>query len=145
MALAGWMTGGPAQGSGVSTPLMGAAAFVMAEFLGVPYLTIVKAAALPAIFYFLAVGLMIHFEAKRLGLRGLPRDQLPSVRSILWSRGYLVAPLVLVIGFLLEGYTPMTAAFWGIITSAGVHIITVFKEGSIARRPAMESARLYGL
>ena len=193
MALAGWMTGGPAKvsvlssafigtvsGSSVANvvtdgvfniplmkktgydaqfaagveaatsvggqlmpPVMGAAAFVMAEFLGVPYLTIVKAAALPAIFYFLAVGLMIHFEAKRLGLRGLPRDQLPSVRSILWSRGYLVAPLVFVIGFLLEGYTPMTAAFWGIITSAGVHIITVFKEGSIARRPAMESARLY--
>ncbi len=193
MALAGWMTGGPAKvsvlssafigtvsGSSVANvvtdgvfniplmkktgydaqfaagveaatsvggqlmpPVMGAAAFVMAEFLGVPYLTIVKAAALPAIFYFLAVGMMIHFEAKRLGLRGLSRDQLPSVRSILWSRGYLMAPLVFVIGFLLKGYTPLLAAFWGIVTSAGVHVVTVFREGWIARRPALQSARLY--
>ncbi len=193
MALAGWMTGGPAKvsvlssafvgtvsGSSVANvvtdgvfniplmkrlgydpkfaagveaatsvggqlmpPVMGAAAFVMAEFLGVSYLTIVKAAALPAIFYFLAVGMMIHFEAKRLGLRGLPRDQLPSIRRILWSRGYLMVPLAFVIGFLLEGFTPMTAAFWGIVTSAGVHVITVFKEGWIARLPLMESAQRY--
>ena len=130
-------------GGQLMPPVMGAAAFVMAEFLGVPYLTIVKAAALPAIFYFLAVGLMIHFEAKRLGLRGLPRDQLPSVRSILWSRGYLMVPLVFVVGFLLEGYTPMTAAFWGIMTAAGVHIITVAKDGWSGRRPVWESARVY--
>ncbi|HXF81619.1 MAG TPA: TRAP transporter permease [bacterium] len=179
MALAGWMTGGPAKvsvlssafigtvsGSSVANvvtdgvfniplmkrlgydprfaagveaatsvggqlmpPVMGAAAFVMAEFLGVPYLTIVKAAALPAIFYFLAVGLMIHFEAKRRGLRGLPRAQLPHLRGILWSRGYLVVPLVFVVGFLLEGFTPMTAAFWGIVTAAAVHSITIVKEG----------------
>ncbi|MDQ7844511.1 MAG: TRAP transporter fused permease subunit, partial [Armatimonadota bacterium] len=186
MALAGWMTGGPAKvsvlssafigtvsGSSVANvvtdgvfniplmkklgyapkfaagveaatsvggqlmpPVMGAAAFVMAEFMGVPYLTVVKAAALPAILYFLAVGVMIHFEAKRLGLQGLPRSELPSVRRILISRWYLVAPLVFVVGFLLEGYTPMTAAFWGIVTSAGVHVITVVLDGVRGRRPA---------
>lgn len=185
MALAGWMTGGPAKvsvlssafigtvsGSSVANvvtdgvfniplmkkigysakfaagveaatsvggqlmpPVMGAAAFVMAEFLGVPYLTVVKAAAVPAILYFLAVGVMIHFEAKRLGLRGLTRAELPSARGILFARWYLVAPLVFVVGFLLEGYTPMTAAFWGIVTSAGVHVITVILEGFRGRQP----------
>src|SRR3970282_2073073 len=113
-------------------PVMGAAAFVMAEFLGVPYLTIVKAAALPAIFYFLAVGMMIHFEAKRLGVRGLPRDQLPAIGGGLWSRGYLVAALVAVVAFLFGGYSPMMAAFWGIAVSAGVHVVTVWKDGSAA-------------
>jgi TRAP transporter 4TM/12TM fusion protein len=130
-------------GGQLMPPVMGAAAFVMAEFIGVPYLTIVKAAALPAIFYFLAVGMMIHFEAKRLGLRGLPRDQLPAAGQILRSRGYLMAPLVFVIGFLLRGFTPMTAAFWGIVTAAGVHTITVFKEGRTVRRPPLASAQLY--
>jgi TRAP transporter 4TM/12TM fusion protein len=184
MALAGWMTGGPAKvsvlssafigtvsGSSVANvvtdgvfniplmkrvgysakfaagveaatsvggqlmpPVMGAAAFVMAEFLGVPYLTVVRAAIIPALLYFLAVGVMIHFEAKRLGLRGLTRAELPSVRSILFARWYLVAPLVFVVGFLLEGYTPMTAAFWGIVTSAGVHVITVVLEGIRGRQ-----------
>ncbi len=193
LALAGWMTGGPAKvsvlssafigtvsGSSVANvvtdgvfniplmkrlgydpqfaagveaatsvggqlmpPVMGAAAFVMAEFLGVPYLTIVRAAALPAIFYFLAVGCMIHFEAKRLGLRGLPRNQLPSVRRVLWERGYLVVPLFFVIGFLLRGYTPLTSAYWGIVTAAGVHIITVFREGRHLRESVLTSARRY--
>lgn len=140
---AGGVEAATSVGGQLMPPVMGAAAFVMAEFLGVPYLQIVKAAALPAIFYFLAVGLMIHFEAKRLGLRGLPREELPAVGQVLWSRGYLVAPLAFVIGFLLRGYTPMTAAFWGIAACAGVHMITVWKEGRPARRPLLERARLY--
>ncbi|HEV8340061.1 MAG TPA: TRAP transporter permease [bacterium] len=140
---AGGVEAATSVGGQLMPPVMGAAAFVMAEYLEIPYLTIAKAAALPAIFYFLAVGLMIHFEAKRLGLRGLPRDQLPAIGGVLWSRGYLVAPLVAVVAFLFRGYSPMMAAFWGIAVSAGVHVITVWKEGAAARRPWLDRARLY--
>lgn len=140
---AGGVEAASSVGGQLMPPVMGAAAFVMAEYLGIPYLQVAKAAALPAIFYFLAVGMMIHFEAKRLGLRGLPRDQLPAIGSVLWSRGYLVAPLVAVVVFLFRGYSPMMAAFWGIAVSAGVHVITVWNDGRLARRPALERARLY--
>ncbi len=140
---AGGVEAATSVGGQLMPPVMGAAAFVMAEYLAIPYLQIAKAAALPAIFYFLAVGLMIHFEAKRLGLRGLPRDQLPPIGGVLWSRGYLVAPLVAVVALLFRGYSPMMAAFWGIAVSAGVHVITVWKDGRAARRPALERARLY--
>jgi TRAP-type uncharacterized transport system fused permease subunit len=68
-------------GGQIVPPVMGAAAFVMAEFLGIPYLTIAKAAAIPAALYYLSLMFIIHFEAKRLGLAGLPRDQLPDLMS----------------------------------------------------------------
>ncbi len=109
-------------------PVMGAAAFVMAEFLGIPYLTIVKAAAIPAALYYVSLGLIVHFEAKRLGLAGIPRSQLPSLWGILLRRFYLVIPLVVLVGFLLHGSSPMRAAYWGIVWAAGVHIITCALE-----------------
>jgi TRAP transporter 4TM/12TM fusion protein len=181
MALAGWMTGGPAKvsvlssafigtvsGSSVANvvadgvfniplmkrlgygarfaagveaatsvggqivpPVMGAAAFVMAEFLGIPYLTIAKAAVIPAVLYYLSLGFIIHFEAKRLGLVGLPREQLPNLRRVLLRRSYLVVPLVVLVGFLLHGSSPMRAAYWGVMVAAGVHLVTCVLE----RRP----------
>jgi TRAP transporter 4TM/12TM fusion protein len=118
-------------GGQIVPPVMGAAAFVMAEFLGVPYLTIAKAAAIPAALFYLSLGFIIHFEAKRLGLVGLPRDQLPSLWRVLAQRAYLVAPLVVLVGFLLHGASPMRAAYWGIMVAAGVHLVTCVVE----RRP----------
>jgi TRAP transporter 4TM/12TM fusion protein len=107
----------------------------MAEFLGMPYLTIAKAAAIPAGLYYLSLGLIIHFEAKRLGLAGLPRDQLPRIAEILVRRLYLVVPLVVLVGFLLHGSSPMRAAFWGIIWAAGVHVITCALERRLLTWP----------
>jgi TRAP transporter 4TM/12TM fusion protein len=122
-------------GGQIVPPVMGAAAFVMAEFLGVPYLTIAKAAAIPAALYYLSLGLIIHFEAKRLGLAGLPRDQLPRIADILAKRLYLVIPLAVLVGFLLHGASPMRAAFWGIIWAAGVHVITCALERRLLTWP----------
>jgi TRAP transporter 4TM/12TM fusion protein len=118
-------------GGQIVPPVMGAAAFVMAEFLGVPYLTIAKAAAIPAALFYLSLGFIIHFEAKRLGLAGLPRDQLPSLWRVLAQRAYLVAPLVVLVGFLLHGASPMRAAYWGIMVASGVHLVTC----AVERRP----------
>ncbi|MGQ0569890.1 MAG: TRAP transporter permease [Armatimonadota bacterium] len=122
-------------GGQIVPPVMGAAAFVMAEFLGVPYLTIVKAAAIPAALYYLSLGFVIHFEAKRLGLAGLPRHQLPRIWDILFRRFYLMVPLVVMVGFLLDGASPMRAAYWGIMLAAGVHVITCALERRLLSWP----------
>ncbi len=98
-------------------PIMGAAAFIMAEFLGISYLTIATCAIIPAICHFFGVGVMVHFEAKKNNMKGIPRDQLPSVPKLIRENGILVIPLIIIIWLLVTGFTPFLAAFWGIISS----------------------------
>jgi TRAP transporter 4TM/12TM fusion protein len=82
----------------------------MAEFLGIPYSQVMIAAAIPAIFYYGALFAAIHFNASRAGLRGLPRHELPRLRTILASSGHLLAPVVTIFLLLLDGYTATYAA-----------------------------------
>src|SRR5690606_5297679 len=96
-------------------PIMGAAAFLMAEFTGIPYIQIAKSAVIPAVLYFAGIFVAVHYEAKRVGLKGIPRDQLPSVWSVISERGHLFLPLVGIIYLLASGYTPMKAAFYAIV------------------------------
>lgn len=105
-------------GGQIMPPVMGAAAFVMAEFLGVSYITIAKHAAIPAILYYLALFFAIHFEAQRTGLRGLPREELPSIRSVLVERGHLFVPMFIIVYLMLVGYTAPMAALWGTLAAA---------------------------
>jgi TRAP transporter 4TM/12TM fusion protein len=105
-------------GGQIMPPVMGAAAFVMAEFLGLPYITIAKHAAIPAILYYLALYYSIHFEAQRTGLRGLPREELPAVRTVLVERGHLFVPLFTIVYLMLTGYTAPMAALWGTLAAA---------------------------
>ncbi len=98
-------------------PIMGAAAFIMAEFLGISYLTIATCAIIPAVCHFFGVGVMVHFEAKKNNMKGIPRDQLPSVPKLIRENGILVIPLIIIIWLLVTGFTPFLAAFWGIISS----------------------------
>jgi TRAP transporter 4TM/12TM fusion protein len=104
-------------GGQIMPPIMGAAAFLMAETLGMPYLDIAKAAIIPAILYFSGIFITVHLEAKKLGLRGMPRSELPSLFSVLKERGHLILPLAAIVWFLMEGSTPMRAALWGIVFS----------------------------
>lgn len=97
-------------GGQIMPPVMGAASFVMAEFLGIPYWHVMVAAAIPAIFYYVALFAAIHFNASRTGLRGLPREELPRLGDILWSHGHLLAPVVVIFLLLLEGFTATYAA-----------------------------------
>jgi TRAP transporter 4TM/12TM fusion protein len=97
-------------GGQIMPPVMGAASFVMAEFLGVPYSHIMIAAAIPAIFYYGALFAAIHFNAAKTGLRGIPRSELPSLWQVLLAQGHLLAPLVVIFGLLLEGFTATYAA-----------------------------------
>ena len=104
-------------GGQIMPPVMGAAAFIMAQILGVPYIEVAIAAVVPALLYYFAVMVQVHFEACRLGLRGIPWKQLPPLGPLLKSKGFLLIPLVAIIYFLLAGYTPLKAAFNGILVS----------------------------
>jgi TRAP transporter 4TM/12TM fusion protein len=89
---------------------MGAAAFLMAEFLNVPYLDVAKAAAIPAVLYFTGIFAGVHFEAKKLGLKGMPRAQLMKMGTIMREEGHLLIPLVGIIYLLVSGYSLMRVA-----------------------------------
>ena len=104
-------------GGQIMPPVMGAAAFIMAQILGVPYIEVAIAAVVPALLYYFAVMVQVHFEACRLGLRGIPWKQLPPLGPLLKTKGFLLIPLVAIIYFLLAGYTPLKAAFNGILVS----------------------------
>lgn len=114
---AGAVEAAASTGGQLMPPVMGAAAFLMAEFVGVPYVEIVKAAAIPALLYFLGVWLGVHFEAKRNHLKGIPRDKLPKIGEILKERGHLAIPLIVIVYLLVSGYTPMRAALVALFLS----------------------------
>ncbi|MCX7827911.1 MAG: TRAP transporter permease [Thermanaerothrix sp.] len=104
-------------GGQIMPPVMGAGAFILAQILGVPYIEVAIAAIVPALLYYGGVLVQVHLEATRLGLKGIPRDQLPPLWPLLKSQGFLLIPLVVIVYFLLAGYTPLKAAFNGIIAS----------------------------
>jgi TRAP transporter 4TM/12TM fusion protein len=110
-------------GGQIMPPIMGAAAFLMAEFTNIPYGRIALAAVIPAVLYFFSCFTQVHFEAKKLGLRGMKKEELPKARDILLRRGYLILPLVVIIWLLTTGATPMKAAMWAIIISVAIAIV----------------------
>lgn len=120
---AGAVEAAASTGGQIMPPIMGAAAFLMAEFVGIPYMEVVKAAIIPAVLYFIGVFLGVHFEAKRNNLKGTPRKELPSFLKIMKEQGHLAIPLVVIIGLLSSGYTPMKAALWGIFISIGTAML----------------------
>ncbi len=103
-------------GGQLMPPIMGAAAFLMAEFTGIPYARIIGAAVVPALLYYFGVWAGVHLEAKRLGLRGMTREELPRLKELA-KKSYLVIPLVAIIYLLVTGYTPMRAALIAIVLS----------------------------
>ena len=101
-------------GGQIMPPIMGAAAFIIAEMLGIPYIEVAIAAAIPAVLYYFALIYMVHLEAIRLGLRGLPKEDLPNLWNTLKGRGYLIIPAILLVYWLTVGYSPMKAGLWSI-------------------------------
>ena len=121
--LAGGVEAASSAGGQITPPIMGAAAFVMAEFLEVPYTTIVLAAIVPAAMHYIGVLSIVHFKAKRLGLKGMPSEEIPKLLAVL-RRGWPTAlPLAVLIYVLFSGYSPHMAAFWGISTALAVGLI----------------------
>jgi TRAP transporter 4TM/12TM fusion protein len=110
-------------GGQIMPPIMGAAAFLMAETLGIPYMEVAKAAIIPALLYFTGVWIMVHFEAKKLGLKGLSKEMIPRLWDVMKERGHLLLPLIAIIYFLMEGSTPIKAALYGIAFSIIASVI----------------------
>lgn len=105
-------------GGQIMPPVMGSAAFLISDAIGVPYPTLMKHALIPALLYFIGIWVMVHFEAKKNGLQGLPRNQLPPLWPLIRDQGHLVLPLVAIIYFMLTGFTITRSALWGILVAA---------------------------
>ena len=119
---AGAVEAASSTGGQIMPPIMGAAAFLMAEIVGVPYADIVVRAILPAILYFGGIFLMVHFRAKRLGLRGLPRESLPKFKNLL-PRFYLLLPLVVLVVMIVNGFTMSRSAIIATLLCIAVSMV----------------------
>jgi TRAP transporter 4TM/12TM fusion protein len=121
-------------GGQITPPVMGAAAFLMVEFLETPYQTIIIAAAVPAFLHFFGVFIQVHFEAKRVGLRGLTPEEMPDWRAVLRRDWVTLIPLAALIWKIFDGSTPYLAAFWGIYLC----IIVGLMRSTRPRRPILD-------
>ncbi|SDY76745.1 TRAP transporter permease [Tindallia californiensis] len=110
-------------GGQLMPPVMGAAAFIMTEFTNLPYITIALSAAIPAALYFTGVFMMVHLEAKKTGLRGLTRAELPNPFKLLKEKWFLALPIFVIMYLLVGGYTPMRAALFAIVSAILVSYI----------------------
>jgi len=110
-------------GGQLMPPVMGAAAFIMTEFTGLPYVTIALSAAIPAFLYFTGVFMMVHLEAKKQGLKGLPRELLPNPFRLIKEKWFLALPIFVIVYLLISGRTPMRAALFAIISAILVSFI----------------------
>jgi TRAP transporter 4TM/12TM fusion protein len=118
-------------------PVMGAGAFLLATFTETAYVDIIKIAAIPAVMYFFSVGWMVHFIAGREGLKGLPKDQLPKLKTVILKQGYLLLPVVVILVLLIARYSPQKAAFGAIICTIALSYIK--KETRLGPRKLLDT------
>ncbi|MEY3952908.1 MAG: hypothetical protein RL320_1710 [Pseudomonadota bacterium] len=133
-AFAGAVEAVASTGGQIMPPIMGAAAFVMAEFLGASYLEVATYALIPAVLYYLAVFFAVHFEAKRLGLMGVPKEELPKFMDVIKERGHLFIPLIIIVTVLMMGYSAPMAALAGIMSVVPIGLLraTTRKDVSVS-------------
>lgn len=103
-------------GGQLTPPIMGGAAFMMVEYAGIPYVEIIQMALIPAILYYLAVFAMVDLEARRLGLKLMASENIPSLFTVLRRRGYLLLSVAVLMWFLFQGYSPTVAGFWALVS-----------------------------
>src|SRR5690625_1880462 len=144
-------------GGQIMPPIMGAAAFIMMEYLGVSYAVIMATAVIPAILYFTGIFIGTHFEAKRLGIFGLPKSQLPSLKEQMIRYGYMLLPLFVIIATVMIGFTPQRAAIYGILSAYLVSLIRkesrrsikktiyVFEQGARVALPVIAAVATAGI
>ena len=124
-------------GGQIMPPIMGAAAFLMTEYTGMPYSQIAIAAILPAVLYFTGIFMMIHFEAKKLGLKGLPAEAIPNFFKLLFSKGYLLLPVVALV-LAMNSFSPAKSAIIAILVAIGVKLIEGIVKSIINKKPQFE-------
>lgn len=136
---AGGVEAAASTGGMIMPPIMGAAAFIMAGFLGVPYTTIVLAGIIPALFYYIALVWAIDTESKKKGLKGVSKDSIPLIREVLKERGALLLPIIVVIVALLIGKTAIFAGFSGIISAILASYLTKDKSTRVTFKKFFEA------
>lgn len=122
---AGAVEASASMGGQFMPPIMGAAAFIIAEQLRIPYGKLCLYALVPALLHFFAVFMMVHFRAQKRNLPLLSRDEMPDPWELMRSRGQLLLPLVVIITLLVIGYTPQASGFWAIVS---VLVLTGIKK-----------------
>lgn len=125
---AGAVEAAASTGGQIMPPIMGAAAFIMTEYVGVPYGTVVMAAIIPALLYFTGIFTNVHFEALKNGLTGLPKDKRPNFIKLIKEGWYMILPVVLIFSLLIGGSSAMKAAMYGIIGCLIIWIINIIRE-----------------
>jgi TRAP transporter 4TM/12TM fusion protein len=126
-------------GGQLMPPIMGAAAFVMAEFLAVPYAQITMWAIVPSFLYYLAVFFAVHFEAKRYKLAGVPKSQLPRFADVMLTRGHLFAPILIVLFGLIQGYSAPLCALAGALSCLPIALLKKATRVGITWRTVLEA------
>ncbi|MGP4107540.1 TRAP transporter permease [Virgibacillus sp. L01] len=143
-------------GGQIMPPIMGAAAFIMASYTGFPYNEIILIAIIPAVLYFSGLFMGTHFEARKQGILGLAKEQLPNTKNLI-KRLDLFAPLVIIVGFLLAGYTPTFAALFAIFVAFTISffrkdtrmsfkgIVNLLEEGARTALPVIAACATAGI
>jgi len=123
--VAGAVEATASSGGALMPPVMGAAAFIMAEFLGVPYISVCKAALIPAILYYMAVFSIVHFYSLKIGIQGLPESEIPAIKEILYKKWIFFVPLFVLIYMLIIGYSPRIAVLYALVATV---VMAAFKK-----------------
>lgn len=154
---AGAVEAAASSGGQIMPPVMGAAAFIIADTLAMPYVDLLAAAFIPAVLYFAGIWVMVHLRASKLGLEGLPKEQLPSLKKVLLSRGHLIVPIMAIVYMLVKGYNALYAAFWGIVLSVVVSalnketrlnfktLVSALEKGALSAIPVAAACAIIGI
>lgn len=110
-------------GGQLMPPVMGASAFIMAGILGIPYFSVIKAAFIPALLYYFALFLAVDLRALAIGLKGLKKEELPSIKKAILERGHMLIPVILLIALLIRGFSPLFSVFYSIVATMGISLI----------------------
>jgi len=110
-------------GGQLMPPVMGASAFIMAGILGIPYFSVIKAAFIPALLYYFALFLAVDLRALAIGLKGLKKEELPSIKKAILERGHMLIPVILLITLLIRGFSPLFSVFYSIVATMVISLI----------------------
>ena len=124
--MAGAIEAAASTGGQLMPPIMGAGAFLMAEFTNTSYLTIIKVALVPAIMYYITVLVFVHYEAKKFGLKGQPKESLPKIAKVIKNGLHFIIPVLILIYVLMANYSPMMAGFIAVVSTLFISILMNF-------------------
>jgi TRAP transporter 4TM/12TM fusion protein len=130
--VAGAIEAAASTGGQLMPPIMGAGAFLMAEFTNTSYLTIIKVALVPAVMYYLTVLVFVHYEAQKYGLKGQPKENLPRIMTVIKKGLHFIVPVLILIYVLVSNYSPMMAGFVAVVSTLAISIAANLVQWALA-------------